>query len=490
MNKEIKHLYQELSTDDKAQLLVDFKRSPKILCYIQALETFGYVSTQKAIQVIYVEELPDIEQAILTNRFYKLRRTFHIHLLQLLKNSLKSSTDEETELKFLQLLLLKNEHAYVLERAKKLEQKCWENNLFELLPELIHIIISSSHFHQSFNVEEIANYIEKLETANDLLHTLHKFKNYVNTFRLKIISIGDYADLATHYTEIIHKMRRKANSLKKYKRFSLIYHHVGFTIGCQMHTVVHKTGNVLTRHLNQLEKILVEHPQMPIISYTPNHRLHTMDSLLINQALYWYQKGNMKKSYQCILDKEQLNEENSSQYIIRVGNNFHNILLCCWGAKKYEAVLKYAQELKEFQQSNASIKKETPYFIYELLAYAGLFPKKKHPNPLLLIHLTNQFLKDSDEESIWIYDAIGTFALLYGYFEESRAYLEYAPLLKLYKAIPNNILTVELLDLVESNNQKELYQFFLRIRNTKKQAQSRKLISHLNELEMLTKLFL
>lgn len=490
MNKEIKHLYQELTVKDKTQLQVGFKKSPKMLRYIQALEEVGYLSTQKAIQIIYNNELKTIEDTTLINRFYKLRRTLHIHLLKLLKNTLKSATTEETELKFLQLLLLKNEHAYALEKAKKLEQRCWEDNLLELLPELINLIISALHYHHSSNMQEISLYIEKLELANDLLHTLNKFKNYVNTFRLKVINSESYDDFIAHYTFIMNKMRRKATTLKKYKRFSLIYHHVGFTIGSQMQVIVYKTGNVLTRHLNQLEKILVTHPNMPATSYTADHRLHFMDSLLINQALYWYQKGNTKKSYDCILKGEQLREENSNLYIIRSDSEFHNILVCCWGAKEYEAVLKYAKKLKEFQESNASIKKETPYYIYELMAYTGLFPKKKHPNPLQLIQLINQFLKDSDENSTWVYEVVGTFCMVYGYFEQSRTYLEHPPLMKTYKSNPNSILTIELLDLLESKNKEALHQFILRIRNTKKQTQSRKLISHLNELEMLTKLFL
>jgi hypothetical protein len=490
MNKEIKHLYQELSPANKAQLLVDFKKSPKMLSYVQALEELGSISTLKAIQVVYADEAAQIEHTILINRFYKLRRTLHIHLLQLLKNTLKSSTEEETELKFLQLLLLKNEHAYVLERAKKLEQKCWEDNLFELLPELIHVIISAIHFHQSSNIDEIASYIEKLDSANDLLHTLNKFKNYVNTFRLKLIHASSYADFITHYTLVINKMRRKSSTLKEHKRFSLIYHYVGFSIGSQMQTLVQKTGNVLTRHLNQLEKILVEYPNMPIVSHIPNHRLRTVDSLLLNQALYWYQKGNLEKSYQCILKEEQLVQENSSLYITRSGNHFHNIIICCWAAKKYEAIFRYTKGLKEHQQSNISKKKETPYFIYELLAYTGLFPKKKHPDPLQLIKLTNQFLKDSDENSTWVYETIGTFAMVYGYFEQSRTYLEYEPLLKMHEKIPNDILTIDLLNLVESKDQHGLYQFILKIKKTKEQSKSRSQISHLNELEMLTKLFL
>jgi hypothetical protein len=490
MNKEIKYLYQELTAANKAQLQVDFKKSPKMLCYVQALEEMGYVSTQKAIQVIYADESQNIESTTLINRFYKLRRTLHLHLLQVLKNTLKSSTTEETELKFLQLLLLKNEDTYVLEKAKKLEQKCWDDNLFELLPELINLIISALHFNQAFNIDEIAAYIEKLDTANDLLHTLYKFKNYVNTFRLKIINAYNYDDFTTHYTHVINKMRRKATALKEHKRFSLIYHYVGFTVGSHIQTIVHKTGNVLTRHLNQLEKTLLEHPNIPMIHHVPNHRFHIMDSLLLSQALYWYQKGNTKKSYSCILKEEELRQENSTIYISRSGNDFHNILLCCWGAKEYEAVLKYTKDLKELQQSNASVKKDTPYFIYELMAYTGLFSKKKHPNPLQLIQLTEQFLKESDENSTWVYDAIGTFAMMYGYFEQSRRYLEHEPLIKIYKTIPNNILTVELLDLVELNDKDQLYQFVLRIKSVKKQSKSRKLISHLNELEMLTKLFL
>ena len=122
MNKEIKHLYQELSTSDKKQLLENFEQSPKMLLYIQALEASNLLSTQKAIKVIYQAEQSLVDDNILINRFYKLRGILRLYLLKQLKNRLKSSTDEETELQFLKLLLIKNEHAFVLERAKKLEK--------------------------------------------------------------------------------------------------------------------------------------------------------------------------------------------------------------------------------------------------------------------------------------------------------------------------------------------------------------------------------
>ena len=490
MNKEIKHLYLELSISDKEQLLKDFEQSPKMFLYIKVLEESNLVTTQKAVKIIYEVELDLIEDNVLINRFYKLRKILRLYLLKQLKNRLKSFTDEETELKFLKLLVLKNEYAYVLERAKKLEKICWRDNLFELLPELMSMIVSALHLHKSRDIEEISAYVEKLDTANELLYTLHKFENYINSFRLKITTAYNHAELTELYNNVITKLRRKAKSLKDYPRFNLIYHYVSFSIGGQLQNIVYKTSNVLTRHLNQLDKLLVQNPTMPIIRYIPNHRFYDMNSLLINKAVYWLNKQNTIKSYQQIIDFEQLNEKNAQNHAITSGTNFHNILLCCWAAKEFEAVLKYSQQLKEFQLSNSSIMLETPYFAYDLLAYAGLYPRQKCPDPNKLIQMTRKFLANADQDSTWVYDAIGTFAMLYGFHKESRLFLEHAPLLEEYNHNPHNIPTVDLLNVIESKDYQQLINFLLRIKNAKKQVQSQEILFHLNELEMLIKHFL
>lgn len=490
MNKEIKYLYQELSHSDKKKLLEDFEQSPKMLLYIHVLEASKQLTTQKAIKIIYKTELSSTEDNVLFNRFYKLRGVLRLHLLQQLKNQLKSSTDEETEVSFLKLLLLKNEHAYVLSRAQKLEKIAWKNNLFELLPDLMSLIISALHLHKSRDVKEIKAYVEKLDTANELLYTFRKFENYINSFRLKIIDGYNYDELAEHYNSIISKMRRKAKTLKKYQRFNLMYHYVSFSIGGQLQGIVHKTSNVLTRHLNQLDKLLIENPDMPIIRYVPNHRFHDMSSLLINKGIYWFNKQNTTKSYQQILEREQLKNNNPHEYIIESGPDFHNILLCCWGAKEFEAVLKYSQEFKEFQISNSSIKHEAPYFVYELLAYTGLYPKQKHKEPKKIIQTTRKFLTDADKNSTWIYGVVGTFAMLYGFHKESRLFLEHIPLMEEYNHHPLNIPTVDLLNVIETKDYQQLINFMLRIKNNKKQIQSQDVLFHLNELEMLVKHFL
>lgn len=490
MNKEIKYLYQELSNSDKEQLSKDFEQSPKMLLYIQALEDSNLITTQKAIKIIYEVDQNIVEDNILINRFYKLRSTLRLHLLKQLKNKLKSSTDEETEVRFLKLLLLKNEHAYVLGKARKLEKICWRDNLFELLPDVMSMIISALHFHKSRDTKEIAVYVEKLDTANELLYTLRNFENYINSFRLNIIDGYNYVELGELYNSVITKMRRKAKMLKKYPRFILIYHYVSFSVGGQLQNIVHKTSNVLTRHLNQLDKLLDKNPNMPILRYVPNHRFYDMNSLLINKAIYWFNKEDATKSYQNILELEQLKEDNAHEYIIQTGTDFHNILLCCWAAKKFDAILKYSEQLKDFQLSNSSIKHETPYYAYQLLAYIGLYPRQKCPNPTKMIQITKNFLINADENSTWIYGLLGTFAMLYGFYKESRLFLEHPPLLAEYTQSPYNIPTLDLLNVLESKEPQQLTDLRLKIKSYKKQGISRDIMLHLNELEMLIKHFL
>lgn len=490
MNKEIQHLYAELSKEDKKALREEQANAPKMLRYLEVLETTEFFSTPKAVQMIYKEEYEQTPMQTLNNRFYKLRKVLRIKLLEKLKNVLDSYTEEEIELKFLQLLSLKNEHAYVWEKAQKLEKICWEANLFELLPDLIQLIVTTLHLHKSHEQKEITAYIEKLELANKLQYTLYQFKNEVNLFRRFVLDPYNLEEITEQYNSVVSKMRRRANTWKEHERFLLIYHHTSFTIGAQLQNIVHKSGNVLTRHLNKMEKLLAAYPNMPVVDYTPHHRLYFLHQGLINKAVYWYQKGKPQKSYGYILEYQQNKTVHAHIYLPESEVRYCNILLCCWASKQYEAMLVYACELKDFQVNNSSIKVGTPYFVYELLAYTGLYPKKKHPNPLHLIGIARKFLDGADEQADWIYGIVGTFALLYKAYGQSRELLEHPPLLLEYQQLEYNIPTLELLDAVEDGRYETLLQLVQKIRLFKEKNTDRDVLTHLMELEQLAKHFL
>ncbi len=476
----------ELSTPAKKALWAEHKDAPKLWRYLEILETNEPFSTPKAVQAIYKEDMDTIAPQVLYNRFYKLRKVLRIKLLDKLKNTLKSYTVEEVELKFLQLLSLKNEHAHVLEKAQKLEKKCWEDNLFELLPDLIQLIINALHFHQSQQSDTIRAYIEKLELASKLQYVLYQSKNEVNSFRSYILGGYNLEEITTHYNQVVNKMRRRATTWKAYQRFSLIYHHISFTIGAQLQNIVHKSGNVLTRHLNQMEKILDTNPYMPAVNYMVHHRLYFLHQLLLNKAVYWYQKGKPKKSYGYILDFQNNKNSNPEVYLPESERDYYNILLCCWAAKQYQAMLLYTDALREFQVNNGAVKTATPYFVYEILAYTGLYPKEYHPNAQQLINTAKKFLTTADEHADWIYGIVGTFALLYKDYKKSRQLLEHPPLLAEYQQLEYNIPTIELLDAIEDGRYETLLQLIQKIRLYQQKNTDRDVLTHLEELERLT----
>lgn len=490
MNKEIQHLYAELAEADKKALWEEYANAPKMLRYLEALEQTQALNTPKVVQLIYKEEQENTPIQTLNNRFYKLRKALRIRLLELLKNVLDSYTEEEIELKFLQLLSLKNEHAYVLEKAQRLEKKYWEDNLFELLPDLIQLIITALHVHQSHELESIKAYIEKLDLVNRLQYALYQSKNDVNLFRSFILGVYNLEAITEQYNNVVNKMRRRATAWKDYQRFALIYHHVSFTIGAQLQSIVHKSGNVLTRHLNKMEKILAAHPNMPVVDYTTHHRLYFLHQILVSKAIYWYQKGKPQKSYGYVLEYQANKDTHASIYLPESEVRYSNILLCCWAAKEYEAILFYANTLKEFQLNNSSVKAATPYFVYELLAYTGLYPKKKHPNPTKILKTAQKFLKEASEEADWIYSVAGTFALLYEAYEESRRLLEHPPLLLEYQQLEYNIPTVELLDAVEDGRYETILTLVQKVRLYQEKNTDRDVLTHLQELERLAKCFL
>lgn len=490
MNQEMKHLYEGLSTEKKQQLKVTFEQSPKMLQYIHLLDKQGFVSTPKAISIIYQEEQEKIQDKVLINRFYKLRSKLHLHLLDQMKQHPNSQTKEEKELAFLRLLVIKNEHAYALKKLKVLEQKCWEDNLFELLPEVIELINSALHGHQPNNIEAITTYFQKAELANELLYNLQKFKNYIVSFRTTYEIESCIPDFVEVYQTTINKMRRKATSLKDYPRFSLIYHYVAFSIGCQIGPNTAFIGNILVRHINKLKKLLADHPNMPMDVYIPNHRVFNLDFIYHQEAMLWYHKDKSKKSYQCLLKSKQLRQDHPEVYIKTFNGTLHNAILCCLGAKQYNMAFDYLEEIKEFQLTNTSTYADIPYFVYEAIIYIGCFPHKKHPSPIQLIEQLGIYTKQMSASSAWIYDVVGSFCLLYQQLEQSKYFLEQPALVEYYKIyVQCDLYSLDVLKLVMAKDALGLKKLIQKIVALKKQTTHKGILMHLNDLKKLAEQF-
>jgi hypothetical protein len=488
MNKVVKHLYTELPATNKKQVYLDFEQSPKMLLYLELLENVKTVSTQKAIATIYKEEREDIEDKVLINRFYKLRSKLHLHLLGQMKDHPNSLTKEEKELIFLRLLVLKNEHYAALKQLKVLEKKCWEDNLFELLPEVINLIKSSMHAHQPNN-EEILDYLEKAELAAELLYNLQKFQNYIASFSAHYYTLNNEISLLDYYKSVINKMRRKANAFKEFPRFSLLYHYTAFCIGCQLGEVTSVISNILSRHLNKLRQLMDAYPEMPMDLYGPNHRMFNLDLTYLQESMYWYSKQDAKKSYACILKSKGLRMDNSTVYFRTTEGTLNNIVLCCIASKKHEVTLEYIEMIKEFQIINDSIEADIPYFIYESINYLGLYPSIQHPKPKELIRTCERFLEKGGVETDWMREVVAGFCLLYGFPKEGKVFLEEQQDLESNEMKNLGASLLDLVNFVIEKDQKGIQGFINLLTKLKKETNSRNEVAYLDSLRDIAKHF-
>lgn len=492
MNRDIKYLYELLTAEEHLVLKADFHRSPKMISYLHLLEEYGLVNTPKAVSVIYQEEEKEgqIDKNVLVNRFYKLRSKLHLYLLKLSQGIQESMTEEERELYFLRRLVLKNEFTYALAKAKVLEQKCWTDNLFEILPQVIELIQTALHGAEPNNLEALKVYLNKAMIVSDLATELQRFKNYIITFRLNYNVERGPRELEKSYKKSITQMSRRVKTLKEYPRFSLLYHYIAFCVGSQLGEKTAQINNSLARHLNKLKKMLEANPSMPIDNYVPSHRIFNRDFLTYQEAMYWYYRGDVTKSYQCLSISQQIREQHPKLYFKNFPGTLHNAFLCCLTAKEYQGGLFYLELIKEQQIMNDAVYADIPYFVYEGILYTNGYSTLKHADPTILIQQLQYFLKKQDPNYIWVYTVIGTFSLLYKDWTTSRHYLMAPELDIFYQEIGIKASCSDVLALIEVDDKKGLIQLINKINTLKKETGQGRLLEHYEDVQKVAKHFL
>lgn len=442
MNQEIKHLYEGLDQLHRKNIRTFFQQSPKMLLYIDLLEQEQQLNTNKAVNFIYEEELKDTPRNILINRFYKLRKKIRLWLLKKMKNSPICLTIEEQELAFLRLMVIKNEHVYALEHLKILEEKCWENNIFELLPEVIQLIFRSMHASQVPNKDEQEQYLSKLQEAIELKHHLQNLNYYINYL---------YANIQD-YSNVVETIRRKLKKLKQYPRFTMLYHFIAFSSGVFREDLVQTTSNAMTRHLNQFNQYKATYPNMPVSDFEPFHREKMDIHFCMKEAVFWYYKQKPKKSYAAIKKRKQMLQDYPNIHLRTSSAELHNLIYFCLNAEAYDDALEYIAQLKDYQTSNVVKNLDSPYFIYEMFVYVNSFPLNQYPSPLELIAQVSQFLVTAEQDSAWIYGTLAEFCILYGQFDQAQKALEQPDLKALYQNYGVDIQTDKLLIAVQNKN--------------------------------------
>lgn len=405
MNRELLHLYTDLSSTVKTQTLQHFKRSPRVLHYLQLLEE-GIENTPKLVAQIYATEVHKTSITALTNRFYKLRSRVHVWLLQQMQYNETTQVPEQQQLTFFRLLVNKNEHIYVLPRLQALLAQCWTLQMFELLPEVIELTLRAGYAANTFTLEQRMELAEQMKEAQQLLHLLQQIKQ---TFYHLWLDVEGYASKVAMLRRLIKPYK------ETYPRLELLYHYIAFCMGVHREDLVHRTSGAMVRHLNAFNKLRKQHPDLPIRLIEPFYQQESLAFFYSKEAVFWYSKDKLRKCVLALKKRRTLLDQTPAFVSVTSAPDLHNSICFCIYAKEYATALQYIEELATYQDINRGDPSEFPCAIYEMIIYSANYAQQRHPQPERLLEQVRTFLEEkAPSPSFWIRITLIEFALLYG----------------------------------------------------------------------------
>jgi len=338
MNEELYFLYRDLSKTQKSYIAELFNNSPKLLRLIDVIrDKERDFTTLYAVRYIYEEEFKETDFQVLTNRFYKLRKELKDWLLAQLKDSPVCFTEEERELTYLRQLVISNEYAFALPHLEKLEKRCWELNLFELLPLLQELLLRCVQSTRRVDAKKQEEMLEKYELAHRLFMVLSKVK----AVGFKSLNTGELKDTIEYVRNII-------KPYSAYPRFKMLYHYIAFSRGSNNPTM---KGQILVRHLNQYKKLREEYPDIPVTFYQRHYKEKNRLYFSIFESIFRANRNEHKKALELIKDKEAY-QEGLDMYFGTNGPTLVNYFLISLYAQDYDFAWTRLEALIAYKTDN------------------------------------------------------------------------------------------------------------------------------------------
>ncbi|MCH2044666.1 MAG: hypothetical protein MK212_11160 [Saprospiraceae bacterium] len=464
MNKDLSHLYEDLDPIRKKHLTEVFAKAPKMIRLIELLESNKNISTVKAVNTIYQEDLKQHSFQKLTNRFYKLRQELKEWLLTQLKDTPVCFTPEEQMLGYLRLLLSKNEFRYAMEKIIKLEEQCWKLNLFELLPAVLELRIRALQSIEYTNRELQEIYAEKYKLACQLFQVHKEIKMHYNSLV--------YINEKEKFEQIVQSIRRLIKPYgQEYPRLKKLYHVMMLSKGVFL---PNPKFNILVRHLNAYKKLSKEHPLVPIFSYESNYKVRMDLDFMRTEAIFWIMKNEFKKAAKILDATAELKEQHPEIYHFYDERGLHNTFIIYLSAGDFEKCYYWLNELKTYVENNPSKQIIYPAQLNELEYYGFAFPKIKHPNPQDLLDAVYK-IEQKNKKAAYILGIKNSkirYYICLKKFVNARKLLQDPDVIAHYKRF-NHIedfvgLLLNFIEILEKNNKLETKMFIELIKEKKK----------------------
>lgn len=369
MNEELLHLHRRLSEAQYKELLKAFSDSPKtlLLLHFLAQSDGDNFKTAKAVNAIYADELKEVAYPVLVNRFYKLRQALRETLLEQLQQGEECFAPEEKELGFARLLVVKNEYGKAFPRLQALEKECREREIYELLPEVLLLLLRCVQSSDYANIKLQEEYENKLLEVIENQRLLQQLQyHYRRSFRV-----------AVHLQEALQYMEQTHREQPQSARFAKIYWYTAFARGVFQPQPTEKAIETLDQQLQSLLALQESQPKVPVVYYELHHFEKTRFDLQLCQMAHAFAQGKWANSLKLLEERQTLRRQYSYLYPRISESEYRNAITIYIANQRFDEALHTCEELFEFYEQNSPDNQYHLAYLELTNIYIFAYPKRR-----------------------------------------------------------------------------------------------------------------
>ncbi len=442
MNAQLYDSFKSLNDLSKAEIREKLKDSPvgmKLFDFLEKNKNRNF-RNRDVVEQIYTINTDKTSYQILENRYFKLRKKFMEEYFAVKVEKDEFLAEEELELLNIRKLLHRNEKDVALQALISLEQKCWEKNIFELLPSVIDNLIFCKQLlnKMSPNDEAYSRMDKAIQTQAAI--------NRVTLLARKVYDIN-YRKGISHAKKELAEMKEISKKFKDYPRFSICYHHVSlyYKLGSSDYI---EDMQVISRHFREVKQSFSLYSSMPLIVYRRNYNLYQQMHYRQMIMFYHYNRCEFEEAYKMMKEFwDRIFSEPHIYNIYRSESIYFNMLNCQRLTQRFTDAEQTLNEYAAFLKENKNTARLPYAYTLRAMLYADAYPKLKHLQPEMLMQKVDEYLKQVKSDS--------NVQTSYGDAMVTKARLLF--IMKDYKGSYNNIRDAGAVSYLENNSIKDVF---------------------------------
>lgn len=397
MNRELQQNFNALGNNDKEMLAGRFKNSPvmeRLMAFLSNNHRDNFKNSE-AVKAVYDIEKADKEYVRYENSYFKLRKKLYDEIKAPVKTDEGLLTAEEQEFFTARLMINQGKQLEAIGILAKLEKHCWANNIFELLPQIIDLMILCNQYYNRLLANE--NLYQKLDKANRLRADMQ---------RLAVLSRSVYEINfkrgIKHAEKELDEMAALAARHNDYPRFRMAYNFVAAYYKLGSGGFGYNNMNIIGRHLSVLNKIHKQFPLMPAVFFTLNYSVNQSYHFGEIQMFFFFRTLKFKQAARMLTEiNTEVYKEGSSHSQSRHEVLYINMLHSYSAAEDEKMLSQSADGFIRFVIDNNK-QDRLPYAYAQIAAaYNDAYPHVANLDGKFLLKMLDEYIstvkKDSDE---------------------------------------------------------------------------------------------